>query len=113
VASFKLIIAVDSAVDTNDIFTVAWQTLGNSDPLRDHEFIDDTLFIDGTTKAFRQGGFPRRYPNIVCMDDNTIKTIDNKWDSLGLGNFLPSLSLQFRLLKHDGEDEVSSLKYST
>jgi 4-hydroxy-3-polyprenylbenzoate decarboxylase len=104
---FGLVIAVDSAINPNDIFTVAWQTLANSDPLRDHEFIgDNTLFIDGTAKVFRQGGFPRRWPNVVCSDDDTIKTVDDKWSSLELGDFLPSPSLQLRLLKHRGKDEI-------
>ena len=106
-ASVRLVIAVDGAVDTNDFYTAAWQTLGNSDPLRDHEFIgDNTLLIDGTTKAFRQGGFPRRWANVVCSDNNTIKTIDDKWNSLGLGDFLQSPSLKLRLLKHSDGGEV-------
>ena len=105
-ASSGLVVAVDGAINSNDIYTVVWQTLGNTDPLRDHEYIDNILFINGTTKAFRQGGFTRRWPNVVCSDDNTIKTVDNKWDSLELGSFLPSPSLKLRLLKHGGEDEV-------
>ena len=106
-ASFRLVIAVDSAIDPNDVYKVVWHTLGNTDPLRDHEFIDDdTLFIDGTTKAFRQGGFSRRWPNVVCSDDNTIKTVDEKWNSLNIGSFLSSPSLQLRLLKHGDGDEV-------
>ena len=107
IALLGLIVAVDSAIDPNDIYTAVWHALGNSDPLRDHEFIgDNTLFIDGTTKAFRQGGFLRRWPNVVCSDDDTIKIIDNKWNSLEIGNFLPSPSLQTRLLKHYGDEEV-------
>jgi 4-hydroxy-3-polyprenylbenzoate decarboxylase len=105
-ASFGLVIAVDSAINLNDIYTAVWHTLGNTDPIRDYKYIDDVLFIDGTTKAFRQGGFPRRWPNVVCSDDDTIKIIDNKWSSLGLGDFLPSPSLQLRLLKHGNGDEV-------
>jgi len=101
-----LVIAVDSAINPNNTYTAVWHMLGNSDPLRDHEFIGNTLFIDGTTKIFRQEGFPRRWPNIVCSDDDTIKAVDNKWNSLELGDFLPSPSLQLRLLKHDGKDEA-------
>ena len=105
-ASLGVVIAVDSAVDPNDLYTVVWHTLGNTDPLRDHEYIDNVLFINGTTKAFREGGFPRRWPNVVCSDDDTIKVVDNKWSSLELGSFVPSPSLQLRLLKHGGDDEV-------
>ena len=36
---FRLILAVDHTVDVNDLFMVAWQILGNTDPERDHRFI--------------------------------------------------------------------------
>lgn len=99
--SVRLAIAVDSAIDPNDIYTVAWQTLGNTDPLRDHKLIGtNTLFIDGTTKAFRPGGFTRRWPNTVCSSADTIKAVDDKWSSLSLGSFLPSPSLRLIPLKH-------------
>ena len=66
---FRLVIIVDHTVDTDDLFMVAWQALGNSDPLRDHYFVShDTILIDGTIKYYRKGGFPRRWPNIVCSD---------------------------------------------
>jgi len=106
-ASLGLVIAVDSAIDTNDFYTVVWHTLGNTDPLRDHKFIEEnTLFIDGTTKIFRQEGFARRWPNVVCAADDTIKAIDNKWNSLKIGGFLPSPSLKLKLLKYYGNDEI-------
>ena len=37
--AFRLILIVDHTVDVKDLFMVAWQISGNSDPLRDHEFI--------------------------------------------------------------------------
>jgi 4-hydroxy-3-polyprenylbenzoate decarboxylase len=102
-----LIIAVDSQVDPGNAFVVTWQLLGNSDPGRDIDLLPGgSLFIDGTPKAFRKGGFPRKWPNVVCSSLETIKIIDGKWESLGIGPFIPSPSLQNSLLSYNGTDEV-------
>ncbi|MCU0363744.1 MAG: UbiD family decarboxylase [Bacteroidales bacterium] len=103
----RLLIAVDSPVDPSDYFTVAWQLLGNSDPSRDHRFLaEESILIDGTIKAYRKGGFPRRWPNVVCSSEDTILAVDNKWESLGLGNFIKSPSLKTRMLLRSGNEEV-------
>lgn len=104
---FRIILLVDRSVDPGNYFITAWQVLANSDPLRDHELLSSScLLIDGTIKAFRKGGFPRKWPNIVCSDEATIKAIDLKWDSLGIGPFIKSPSLQNRKLQQNGNDEV-------
>jgi len=104
---FKTIIVVDYTVDPADYFTVAWQVLGNSDPQRDHEYIStSSLLIDGTIKAYRKGGFSRRWPNVVCSDSATISTIDKKWESLKIGPLIDSPSLKSRMLSRDGTDEI-------
>ncbi|MCJ7447406.1 MAG: menaquinone biosynthesis decarboxylase [Bacteroidales bacterium] len=104
---FRLILAVDNTVDINDFFTVAWQVLGNSDPQRDIEYIfDNTIFIDGTIKAYRTGGFPRKWPNVVCSSHETINIIDQKWGSLGIGPFIPSPSIKNSGLIREGDDEL-------
>ncbi|MCX6328021.1 MAG: UbiD family decarboxylase [Bacteroidia bacterium] len=105
--TLRLILAVDHTVDVNDLYTVIWQVLGNSDPQRDIKFIsDNTLFIDGTIKAFRKGGFPRKWPNVVCSSEETINTIDNKWASLDIGPSIPSPSIIGSKLCRQGTDEV-------
>ena len=107
---FRFILVVDHTVDTDDLSTVAWQVLGNSDPLRDHTYISaSSVLIDGTIKAFRKGGFPRKWPNVVCSDDETITVIDQKWNSLDLGPFIQSPSIKFRALARHGKDEISLL----
>jgi 4-hydroxy-3-polyprenylbenzoate decarboxylase len=104
---FRLILAVDHTVDINDFFTVVWQVLGNSDPQRDIECIfDNTIFIDGTIKAYRTGGFPRKWPNVVCSSQETIEIIDKKWESLGIGPFISSPSVKNSVLIRDGNDEL-------
>ena len=104
---FRLIIAVDSNVDINNYHTLAWQILGNSDPLRDHSFITDgCLFIDGTNKADFSFKFKRDWPNVVCSAKETIETIDNKWDSLNIGKFISSPSLKTEILNRPGGASV-------
>ena len=104
---FRLILAVDHTVDPGDYFMVAWQILGNTDPLRDHEYISpSSLFIDGTIKIYREGGFPRKWPNVVSSDVNTISAIDRKWESLGLGDFIKSPSNKYLKLSRPGADEI-------
>jgi len=105
----KLIIAVDHTVDIHDLYMVLWQILGNTDPVRDIDFIsDNTIFIDGTIKAFRRGGFPRKWPNVVCSSESTIREIDRKWEALGLGPLINSPSLKYRRLVRGDSDEVLS-----
>ncbi|MDX9812455.1 MAG: menaquinone biosynthesis decarboxylase, partial [Bacteroidales bacterium] len=86
--SFRLVLLVDKMVDVKNLHMVAWQVLGNSDPLRDHCFpVQQLLLIDGTTKARRKGPFPDRWPNVVTMDAETINKVDRKWTSYGFSEF--------------------------
>ncbi len=104
---FKIIIVVDHTIDVNNFFTVAWQFLGNSDPVRDHSFISrSSLLIDATIKAFRPGGFSRKWPNVVCSDIETIKAIDAKWSKLGIGDLIQSPSLNSISMNHNCDEEV-------
>jgi len=106
---FRLVIATDHTVDQDDDFMVAWQVLGNSDPVRDHYFISgDSLMIDGTIKFYRKGGFPRRWPNVVCSDPETIDRINRKWDSLGFEKEIQSPSLKIIKLLRNGSDAIST-----
>ncbi|MCX6253007.1 MAG: menaquinone biosynthesis decarboxylase [Bacteroidia bacterium] len=104
---FRLILTVDHTVDPDDLFMVAWQLLGNTDPKRDHEYISpSSVLIDGTIKAYRKGGFPRKWPNVVCSNIETISAIDQKWESLGIGPFIHSPSLRNLGLCRKGTDEI-------
>ena len=104
---FRLILAVDHTVDASNLFKVIWQILGNSDPRRDHEYISPgAVFIDGTIKAFRKGGFSRRWPNVVCSATSTISIVDKKWEFLGIGPLIKSPSIENLGLCHEGQDEI-------
>jgi len=103
----RLILAVDHSVDPFDYHIITWQILGNTDPQRDHKYISqNSLFIDGTIKAYRKGGFSRKWPNIVCSAEETIKSIDRKWEALGIGAFIISPSIQTKKIERDGADEI-------
>jgi len=103
----RLIIVVDHTVDVEDTFMVAWQLLGNSDPGRDHKYISmGSVLLDGTIKAYRKGGFPRKWPNVVCSSKETVSDIDRKWTSLGIGDFINSPSVRYLRLSRNGNDEV-------
>ena len=41
--------------------------------------------LDGTIKTKQFDDFYRDWPNIIIADDATIKSVDEKWNSLGLG----------------------------
>jgi 4-hydroxy-3-polyprenylbenzoate decarboxylase len=104
---FRLVVVVDHTVDPNDLHTVLWQLLGNSDPLRDHKYTSpNSVLIDGTIKAYRKGGFSRKWPNVVCSGTETISAIDRKWESLGLGPIVYSPSLKYTVLSREGNEEI-------
>ncbi|HEX2920333.1 MAG TPA: menaquinone biosynthesis decarboxylase [Bacteroidales bacterium] len=101
-----IIVAVDHSVDVNDFFVVAWQTLANTDPQRDHMFICNSILFDATIKLFSKVGFDREWPNVVYSDRSTIEIIDNKWSNLGLGNIIESPSLKYMNLGRKGNDRI-------
>ncbi len=98
----KFIIYVDYTVDASQIDVVTWHFANNIDPKRDvfilstNEMVFSHAGIDGTRKTKAFDNFHRPWPNIIVMDDETIKTVDEKWSSLGLGEFIPSPSLKYK-----------------
>ncbi|MBK7030441.1 MAG: menaquinone biosynthesis decarboxylase [Bacteroidales bacterium] len=85
--------------------TIVWIVANNIDPMRDCFFTDGshTMAIDGTMKTFELDGFQREWPNVITMTDDVIASIDKRWESLGLGPFIPSPSLQYKsLVKVEG-----------
>jgi 4-hydroxy-3-polyprenylbenzoate decarboxylase len=103
-----LILVVDNKADINNPYMTAWQVLGNSDPQRDHILVNGSvLMIDGTIKYYRPGGFPRKWPNIVCASEETISSVDSRWEISGLGPIIPSPSIKYKNLLHPGFDELA------
>ena len=103
----KLILYVEHTVDAADLSIALWRFCNNLDPKRDAVLVQrpskreaDKTFacmgLDGTIKSKEFDNFQRDWPNIIVMDDATIRAVDDKWNKLGLGEFLPSPSLKFK-----------------
>ena len=107
----KMILYVEHTVDANDLTTALWRFCNNLDPKRDNylykrpahnsQLATGNLYfacmgLDGTRKTKEHDNFQRDWPNIIVANDETIKSVDEKWNQLGLGNFIPSPSLKFK-----------------
>lgn len=103
----KLVLYVEHTVDATDLPVALWRFCNNLDPKRDAVLVQRPsvknadkniacMGLDGTIKSKAFDNFQRDWPNIIVMDDATIKSVDEKWGRLGLGDFLPSPSLKFK-----------------
>jgi 4-hydroxy-3-polyprenylbenzoate decarboxylase len=136
IEGMKLILYVEHTVDANDLATALWRFCNNLDPKRDHILfkgqrtgnkeqetrdkeqettnyqLPTTNFscmgLDGTRKTKELDNFHRDWPNIIVADEATIKSVDEKWNRLGLGEFLPSPSLKFKSQLYGEEAVVSN-----
>jgi 4-hydroxy-3-polyprenylbenzoate decarboxylase len=111
----KMILYVEHTVDANDLPTALWRFCNNLDPKRDNHLYKRSIGasyhacigLDGTRKTKELDGFHRDWPNIVVTNLETIKSVDEKWDQLGLGDFITSPSLKFKSQMY-GEEAVVS-----
>jgi 4-hydroxy-3-polyprenylbenzoate decarboxylase len=112
----KMILYVEHTVDANDLQVALWRLCNNLDPKRDHFLMQRPsqheeghtfacIGLDGTRKTKEFDNFHRDWPNIIVADNNTIKSVDEKWHQLGLGEFLPSPSLKY-ITQLYGEEAV-------
>ena len=103
----KLVLFVEHTVDANDLGVSLWRFCNNLDPKRDSVLVQRPsvinssknfacLGLDGTIKTRDYDNFHRDWPNIIVTDNATIQSVDEKWDQLGIGPFLPSPSLKFK-----------------
>ncbi len=103
----KLVLYVEHTVDANDLTVALWRFCNNLDPKRDMTLVQRPserqpdqmvaiMGLDGTIKTKELDNFQRDWPNIIVSDEATIRKVDEKWDRLGLGPFLPSPSLKFQ-----------------
>jgi len=109
ISNVKFVVYIEEVADIDAMGDIVWRVANNSDPSRDCFYTNDengnkynTLFIDGLRKNKAFDGFEREWPNIVCMDEKTIKLVDSKWDEYGIGEFIPSPSLKYRKQLYEG-----------
>jgi 4-hydroxy-3-polyprenylbenzoate decarboxylase len=127
IEAVKMILYVEHTVDANDLPTALWRFCNNLDPKRDHILSKGQgirnkqqatsnqqpatsnyfacMGFDGTRKTKEFDDFHRDWPNIIVADNATIKAVDEKWDKLGIGKFIPSPSLKFKSQMY-GEEAV-------
>jgi 4-hydroxy-3-polyprenylbenzoate decarboxylase len=105
VTNVKFILFVDDLPDLGSLPQIVWISANNIDPVRDCFHIDresgikyPTLCIDATRKIRNVDGFTRDWPNVIVMDDLTIRDIDAKWQKLGLGPLIFSPSNIYKSL---------------
>jgi len=109
----KMILYVEHAVDANDLPTALWRFCNNLDPKRDHYLSKRPapngyiacMGLDGTRKTKELDDFQRDWPNIIVANDETIRSVDEKWHQLALGTFIASPSLKFKEQMY-GEEAV-------
>jgi 4-hydroxy-3-polyprenylbenzoate decarboxylase len=118
----KMILYIEHTVDANDLPTALWRFCNNLDPKRDYHLCkrpspdsrlksNDSYIacmgLDGTRKTKKYDNFQRDWPNILVANEVTIKSIDEKWHELGIGEFIPSPSLKYKDQQY-GEEAVVS-----
>lgn len=95
----KVLVIVDKEVDVQDPDQVWWVALNNIDPRRDIEFargpvdvldhasqeftFGSKMGIDATRK-WPEEGFHREWPEVIEMDEETRRRVDEMWGDLGL-----------------------------
>jgi len=94
----KIVIVVDDDVNVHDMREVIWAVTSRFDPSRDVVIIPNApldsldhssylpnlggkLGIDAT-KKWKEEGYEREWPDIIEMDENVKKKIDEVWDHL-------------------------------
>ncbi len=96
----RIVLLLDDFVDISDHYLTCWVALNNIDPLRDisiHPFENDHfLLMDATTKESSQDSFCRPWPNVIIMDDDTIRNVDKNWKKIIPFRFIESPSLRFK-----------------
>ncbi len=101
--NIKAVIFLEHTVDLNYMNEVIWRFTNNIDPRRDSYIVEapdkqsiSHIGVDATQKTRTYDEFERDWPNIIVMDEETTKKIDQKWNELGLGEFIPSPSDHYR-----------------
>lgn len=107
----KMILYIEHTVDAHDLPTALWRFCNNLDPKRDYQLFQKSgsgcIGFDGTRKTKEHDDFNRDWPNIIVADNETIKAVDSKWESLGIGAFISSPSLKFKDQLYGEEAAVS------
>lgn len=108
--NLQAIIYMDASINIGDFSHVIWLCTNNIAPQRDcfyevSPFNTDCsiLGIDGTAKSLQHDNFNKPWPNITISNMATINKVDNMWPKLGIGQFIPSPSLEYiQMVSNEG-----------
>jgi 4-hydroxy-3-polyprenylbenzoate decarboxylase len=100
-----LVVVVERELNDLDGYPLAWYVLGNTDPERDITISNSCVVINGLRKHNTKG-FKRPWPDLVVMNDDTIRKVDEKWDSYKIGPFIKSPS---EILKKVAKEKGANL----
>lgn len=101
----KTILIVDREVDISNVSMVIWYLASNFEPQRDTYFISNQegqttqVAFDGTRKVYALDKPKRDWPNVVMMDLETIRRVDEKWEKFGVGAPIKSPSIKLKTLQ--------------
>ncbi|MBU0763212.1 MAG: UbiD family decarboxylase, partial [Bacteroidetes bacterium] len=98
----RIFVFTDPCIDVTDVMLTSWYCAGNFDPVRDCHIAESPfnkgfhhLCVDGTKKAELFNSKENKWPELIVSEQNTIDSIDKKWDKLKIGPFTGSPSLKF------------------
>ena len=104
--NIRFVLFYDDRMPLTNVRTLLWLAGANCDAVRDVAAENGRLFFDARVKAGGVNGFRRRWPNVVASGPDTIGSIDKQWSEMGLGDFIPSPSLEHLSLVLPGGAEV-------
>ena len=95
----KHIVVFDDWINVHDFGEVLWAWGNNVDPSRDVQILKGPIdvldhatnevgfggkmIVDATTK-WKEEGYTREWPEVIRMDEDVKKKIDQIWDKLGI-----------------------------
>jgi len=110
ISNVKFVVYTGHVIDLQHFGDIAWRVANNIDPATDCFYAYNEkgkayygLAIDGTRKYKKYDGFKRQWPNTVVHTAETVKKVDEKWETLELGPLIPSPSLKYRKQLYGGK----------
>ena len=101
----KILIFVDEGIPENDYNILTWYASSNIDPSHDCWILPNkktsVLCIDSTAKTLENDGFTRQWPEVVTMDDEVIKKVNEKNCVKKYKNLLSSPSIKLKKLRYN------------
>ncbi len=99
VKGINFIAIFDSAAQHLTSEELLWLAAANSDPRRDLELVEGTIYLDCRSKSPKAEGNPARFPNVVTSSSETIEIVDKRWSEYNIGDFIESPSHRYAPLK--------------